>query len=143
MAPNKLLTRPSPLTSDELHPLVYRSIIGLTVWLVLSVWVLFNRGTYEGVTLSRHHAFLHHSGRNSLTSLADLAAQQRRRRRAGRHRTFRRMDLAYIRNLDRGHQRARSINSNSVADRRRSDRHDGFRPGVYACRAESVVTGRT
>ena len=39
-------------TNDELHPVVYRSIIGLTIWLVLSVWALFSRGAYEGVTLS-------------------------------------------------------------------------------------------
>jgi hypothetical protein len=39
-------------TNDELHPDVYRSIIGLTIWLVLSVWALFSRGAYEGVTLS-------------------------------------------------------------------------------------------
>jgi hypothetical protein len=39
-------------TTDELHPVVYRSIIGLTIWLVLSVWALFSRGAYEGVTLS-------------------------------------------------------------------------------------------
>jgi hypothetical protein len=39
-------------TNDELHPLIYRSIIGLTIWLVLSVWALFSRGEYEGLTLS-------------------------------------------------------------------------------------------
>ena len=39
-------------TNDELHPVVYRSIIGLTIWLVLSVWSLFSRGAYEGVTAS-------------------------------------------------------------------------------------------
>ncbi len=38
-------------TNDELHPLVYRTIIGLTIWLVLSVWALFSRGAYEGLTL--------------------------------------------------------------------------------------------
>ena len=38
--------------NDELHPLIYRSIVGLTIWLVLSVWVLFSRGAYEGLTLS-------------------------------------------------------------------------------------------
>jgi hypothetical protein len=43
------LNRP---TNDELHPLVYRSIIGLTIWLVLSAWLLFSRGEYEGLTLS-------------------------------------------------------------------------------------------
>jgi Mn2+/Fe2+ NRAMP family transporter len=41
-----------PPATDELHPWVYRAIIGLTIWLVLSVWVLFSRGTYEGLTLS-------------------------------------------------------------------------------------------
>ena len=39
-------------TTDQLHPLVYRSIIGLTIWLVSSVWVLFSRGEYEGITLT-------------------------------------------------------------------------------------------
>jgi hypothetical protein len=38
--------------NDELHPLVYRSMIGLTIWLVLSIWALFSRGAYEGLTLS-------------------------------------------------------------------------------------------
>jgi len=38
--------------TNELHPLVYRAMIGLTIWLVLSVWALFSRGAYEGVTLS-------------------------------------------------------------------------------------------
>jgi len=31
---------------------VYRAIIGLTIWLVLSVWVLFSRGHLRGLTLS-------------------------------------------------------------------------------------------
>jgi hypothetical protein len=39
-------------THDGLHPLVYRSIVALTIWLVLSVWVFFNRGTYVGLTLA-------------------------------------------------------------------------------------------
>ena len=38
--------------NDELHPLIYQSLIGLTIWLVLSAWGLFSRGTYEGLTLS-------------------------------------------------------------------------------------------
>jgi hypothetical protein len=37
---------------DGLHPLVYRSMIALTIWLVLSVWVFFNRGAYVGLTLA-------------------------------------------------------------------------------------------
>ena len=37
---------------DGLHPLVYRSMIGLTLWLVLSVWAFFNRGAYIGLTLA-------------------------------------------------------------------------------------------
>jgi hypothetical protein len=27
-------------------------MVGLTIWLVFSVWALFSRGTYEGLTLS-------------------------------------------------------------------------------------------
>src|SRR5262245_6056555 len=38
--------------TTELHPFGYRAMIGLTIWLVLSVWALFSRGAYEGVTLS-------------------------------------------------------------------------------------------
>jgi hypothetical protein len=49
---NTLPVRYSPPATDELHPWVYRAIIGLTIWLVLSLWVLFSRGTYEGLTLS-------------------------------------------------------------------------------------------
>ena len=37
---------------DGLHPLVYRSIVALTIWLVLSVWVFFDRGAYVGLTLA-------------------------------------------------------------------------------------------
>ncbi len=39
-------------TNDKLHPLVYKSIVGLAVWLVLSIWVLFDRGAYIGLTLA-------------------------------------------------------------------------------------------
>ena len=38
--------------NEELHPLIYQSIVGLTIWLVLSVWALFSRGAYIGLTLS-------------------------------------------------------------------------------------------
>jgi uncharacterized membrane protein len=37
---------------EGLHPFVYRSMIGLTIWLVLSVWVFFDRGTYVGLTIA-------------------------------------------------------------------------------------------
>jgi hypothetical protein len=36
---------------DELHPLIYRAMIGLTLWLVVSIWALFDRGSYFGLTL--------------------------------------------------------------------------------------------
>lgn len=52
MATYPLPVRHNRAANDELHPLVYRTVIGLTVWLVLSVWALFSRGTYEGLTLS-------------------------------------------------------------------------------------------
>ena len=35
-----------------LHPLIYRSIIGFTLWLVLSIWVFFSTGGYNGLTLA-------------------------------------------------------------------------------------------
>jgi hypothetical protein len=38
--------------NDELHPLVYRAMIGLTIWFVLSVWALFDRGSYVGLDLA-------------------------------------------------------------------------------------------
>jgi hypothetical protein len=49
---NRLPVLHNRLANDELHPVVYRSIVGLTIWLVLSVWALFSRRAYEGVTLS-------------------------------------------------------------------------------------------
>ncbi len=39
-------------TNDELHPFVYQSLIALTLWLVLSVWVFFDRGGYVGLALA-------------------------------------------------------------------------------------------
>lgn len=52
MAAQPLPVRHNRPANDELHPLVYRSIVGLTIWLVISIWALFSRGTYEGLTLS-------------------------------------------------------------------------------------------
>lgn len=40
MATYPLPVRHNRAANDELHPLVYRTVIGLTVWLVLSVWVV-------------------------------------------------------------------------------------------------------
>lgn len=37
-------------THDALHPLVYRTIIALAIWLVLSIWVFFGSGAYAGLT---------------------------------------------------------------------------------------------
>ena len=36
---------------DDLHPLVYKSMVGLTLWLVVSIWLLFDRGAYVGLNL--------------------------------------------------------------------------------------------
>jgi hypothetical protein len=35
---------------EELHPLVYKTVVALTGWLVLSIWVLFGGGAYFGLT---------------------------------------------------------------------------------------------
>ena len=45
-------TAPRPPTHDALHPLVYRAIIALMIWLVLSIWVFFDHGAYVGLTLA-------------------------------------------------------------------------------------------
>ena len=47
MTAHRLPVQQNRPTNDEVHPLVYRSIIGLTIWLVISVWALFSRGAYE------------------------------------------------------------------------------------------------
>jgi hypothetical protein len=39
-------------TKGSLHPLVYRIIIGLTFWFIVSIWVLFDRGSYVGLTFA-------------------------------------------------------------------------------------------
>lgn len=52
MSPYPLPIRHNRPTYDELHPFVYRSMIGLTIWLVLSIWALFDRGSYVGLTLA-------------------------------------------------------------------------------------------
>jgi hypothetical protein len=52
MASDLVPIRHNRPTHDELHPFVYRAIIGLTIWLILSVWMLFSRGAYESLTLS-------------------------------------------------------------------------------------------
>jgi hypothetical protein len=49
---NTHLTRPKPAPNDKLHPIVYRLIIGLAAWLVLSIWLLFDRGSYVVLILA-------------------------------------------------------------------------------------------
>ncbi len=41
-------------TNDELHATVYKSVIGLAAWFVLSVWLLFDRSgaTYAGLAFT-------------------------------------------------------------------------------------------
>ncbi len=39
-------------TNDELHPRIYQAMIGLALWLVLSIWFLFDRGAYVGLILA-------------------------------------------------------------------------------------------
>jgi hypothetical protein len=35
-----------------LHPLIYAAVVGLTLWLVLSIWVLCRRGASVGSNLT-------------------------------------------------------------------------------------------
>jgi len=44
-------THPAPQPGNgELHPRVYLIMVALTAWLVLSIWFLFDRGGYVGLT---------------------------------------------------------------------------------------------
>src|ERR1041385_1633631 len=52
-----MTTRSHPLrhnrpVNDGLHPLVYKVLVGLALWFVLSVWILFNRGAYTGLNIA-------------------------------------------------------------------------------------------
>ncbi len=38
--------------NDELHPRICKAMLGLTLWLVLSIWFLFDRGAYVGLILA-------------------------------------------------------------------------------------------
>jgi hypothetical protein len=125
---NTLPVRYSPPATDELHPWVYRAIIGLTIWLVLSVWVLFSRGTYEGLTLSVITLFF-----LILVGIPVLLWLTWRRNTDPKEQhgfvaPFH--DWAVVPNLDRRCQRPRSINANPIAHRRRRLRHDDIRPRI-------------
>jgi hypothetical protein len=52
MAPRTGHSRDGNPTTDELHPFVYRSIVALAAWFVLSVWILFNRGGYTELDIA-------------------------------------------------------------------------------------------
>jgi hypothetical protein len=47
----KKMIRPNRLISSDLHPLIYQAIVGLTLWLVVSVWVFFG-GDYNELTFA-------------------------------------------------------------------------------------------
>jgi hypothetical protein len=46
-----------PAVYGDLHPAVYWSIIALTIWLVFSVWLLFDYGSYSLLILIAITAF--------------------------------------------------------------------------------------
>lgn len=46
------LSRHDQAPQEKLHPILYRLIIGLAVWLVVSIWLLFDRGSYVGLNLA-------------------------------------------------------------------------------------------
>ena len=49
---NTHLTRHNQAPKEKLHPIIYRLIIGLAAWLVLSIWLLFDRGSYVVLILA-------------------------------------------------------------------------------------------
>jgi hypothetical protein len=65
--------RNSSQASDQLHPIVYKALAGLAIWLVASAWVFFSQGGYLSLDLGIISAFvfmiiaiptaIHHTGR--------------------------------------------------------------------------------
>jgi uncharacterized membrane protein HdeD (DUF308 family) len=45
-------THEPTLHSDRLHPRVWATIVGLTLWLVVSAWLFFSTGAYASVVLA-------------------------------------------------------------------------------------------
>ena len=37
--------------SDQLHPIIYKVLAGLAIWLVVSAWIFFSQGGYLGLDL--------------------------------------------------------------------------------------------
>ncbi|HVV60313.1 MAG TPA: hypothetical protein VHD14_01005 [Pseudolabrys sp.] len=48
---NTDLVRHNRPVTDRLHPLVYQGLGALALWLVISVWALFDRGPYMALTV--------------------------------------------------------------------------------------------
>lgn len=46
------LTPHNHAPQEKLHPFVYRLMVGLAAWFVLSIWLLFDRGSYVGLNLA-------------------------------------------------------------------------------------------
>jgi hypothetical protein len=128
--------------NDELHPLVYRAMIGLTIWLVLSVWALFDRGSYVGLNLAIVTLFF----------LIFVALPTT-------------LWLAWRRNADPNEQHSyvtpfrewishpfvtwtggisgpRSSDANPVANRRGRLRHDHLRASVFICGTATCLNVR-
>ena len=65
--------RNNPQASDQLHPLVYKALAGLAIWLVASAWLFFSQGGYLTLDLGIVSALvflliaiptaIHHAGR--------------------------------------------------------------------------------
>jgi len=49
---NSHLTPQNQAPQEKLHPIVYRLMVGLAAWIVLSIWLLFDRGSYVGLILA-------------------------------------------------------------------------------------------
>jgi len=54
---SKTYNRPNVPTSDQLHPWIYRTIVGLALLLILSAWGFFGPG-YSGLALAVVSAFI-------------------------------------------------------------------------------------
>lgn len=129
-----------PPVHDELRPLVYRTLVGLTIWLVVSIWLLFDRGHYVRPNLAVITAFF-----LIVVGVPLLLSLTSRRNCTGAERAtelqkFREWAACEFSTWTGSLSGPRGRDADPVADRRGRHRHDNLRPRVLFGRPEPQLT---
>ena len=104
---------------DGLHPLVYRALIGLAVWLVAVDLDLFRPRRLCGPDTGDDHGFLRGHRRHPAPHMEDVAAQRAGERNARAERIVCRLGIAKFRHLDRRPERPRRGDADPACRSRR------------------------